>query len=375
MAVNIVHASCDENGKAHGGLAGDQTGKEVCIRSWYNGNWNVVLRARDRNVAAKMVKFCTDCAKSNMVGYDQMERNSLRAAAKNANYDGSNLKVKCETDCSAFMTVAAEAAGINMDNAYTNIGNGVMNAPVTQNMRTKFSNTGAFIVLTASKYLTSSNYLLSGDILVRESGHTAMVVDDGAYAHSEESSPAISYNIETISGTYKVNTKTDPLNCRNNFTTSSTVIGKFQKGEIVTATQKYEKWLYVTNGIITGWASADYLVPYTPTQPVVETPPIVINTKPTLEDFIQLMREFRYTLQDNDCSPYSENARKWAVEYGLINGGSGDNFNGMWEDFLTREQFVTVLYRYYSIINGYITSINNDINKITTEVNKLANKL
>ena len=80
-------------------------------------------------------------------------------------------------------------------------------------------------------------------------------------------------------------------------------------------------------------------------------------------------------MQDNDCSPYSENARKWAVEYGLINGGSGDNFNGMWEDFLTREQFVTVLYRYYSIINGYITSINNDINKITTEVNKLANKL
>ena len=36
MAVKIGHASIDERGKISGGKAGDQTGKEVCIRDWYN---------------------------------------------------------------------------------------------------------------------------------------------------------------------------------------------------------------------------------------------------------------------------------------------------------------------------------------------------
>lgn len=36
MSVNIGHASIDENGLASGGVAGNQEGKEVCIRTWYN---------------------------------------------------------------------------------------------------------------------------------------------------------------------------------------------------------------------------------------------------------------------------------------------------------------------------------------------------
>lgn len=40
----IVHASQNENGKATGGKAGDQTGKEICIRSYYNKPWDCVLR-------------------------------------------------------------------------------------------------------------------------------------------------------------------------------------------------------------------------------------------------------------------------------------------------------------------------------------------
>ena len=35
MAVKIGSARIDENGKAHGGQAGDQTGKEVSTQSWY----------------------------------------------------------------------------------------------------------------------------------------------------------------------------------------------------------------------------------------------------------------------------------------------------------------------------------------------------
>ena len=46
MAVKIGSARIDENGKAHGGAAGDQTGKEVSTQNWYSRNWRV-FRAKD----------------------------------------------------------------------------------------------------------------------------------------------------------------------------------------------------------------------------------------------------------------------------------------------------------------------------------------
>lgn len=60
--------------------------------------------------------------------------------------------------------------------------------------------------------------------------------------------------------------------------------------------------------------------------------------------FKELWAEMRQELQDNDASSYSEEARTWAVEQGLVQGGTDANL--MWEDFLTREQLVTVLYRF-----------------------------
>lgn len=66
--------------------------------------------------------------------------------------------------------------------------------------------------------------------------------------------------------------------------------------------------------------------------------------------FRELWLEMRKELQDNDASAYSEDARKWAVDSGLIQGGSSDEFNGMWEDLMTREQLVTVLYRFAQMV-------------------------
>ena len=42
----IVHASINENGKAAGGRTGDQTGREICVRSYYkySKGWDKVLR-------------------------------------------------------------------------------------------------------------------------------------------------------------------------------------------------------------------------------------------------------------------------------------------------------------------------------------------
>ena len=174
MAVIIGHASIDERGKANSGQAGDQTGREVCTRSWYNRGWTVLLRAKDPAVADRMARACEAGCANNHIGYDQYQRNTLRARARDFAWDLSKITVDCETDCSAFMAVCAEAAGVNMVSAYTS-----GNAPVTQNMRQKFTATGAFTALTDSKYLTSDRYLKRGDILVYERGHTVMALSNG----------------------------------------------------------------------------------------------------------------------------------------------------------------------------------------------------
>lgn len=43
-AGTIVHASINEKGTIVGGKTGDQTGKEICTRSYYNYPWGCVLR-------------------------------------------------------------------------------------------------------------------------------------------------------------------------------------------------------------------------------------------------------------------------------------------------------------------------------------------
>ena len=64
--------------------------------------------------------------------------------------------------------------------------------------------------------------------------------------------------------------------------------------------------------------------------------------------FKTAMEAHRKELRDNDSGTWSAEARQWAVDNGLIvgNGTTPDGSpNFMWEDQMTREQFVTVLYR------------------------------
>ena len=185
MAVIIGHASLDERGKANSGQAGDQTGKELCTRNWYNRGWTVLLRAKDPAVAERMAKTCEAGCANPHIGYDQYQRNTLRTRAKAVGWDLSKITADCETDCSAFMTVCAESAGIDMDDTYTS-----GNAPVTWNMRQLFVGTGAFTAFTDSKYLISDKYLRRGDILVYEKGHTAMALSNGELSGSASSAPA-----------------------------------------------------------------------------------------------------------------------------------------------------------------------------------------
>lgn len=173
MAINIGHASLDENGKISGGAAGDQNGKEVCIRTWYSKPWSLVLRSRDSAKAEKMAKACEAGCANNKIGYDQGQRNTLNTQASKVGYDLGKITTACECDCSSFMAVCAQAAGYNIPYSGGN-------APTTSTLQSAFVSTGGFDVLTASQYLTTDVNLKRGDVLVKPGSHTAMALGNGA---------------------------------------------------------------------------------------------------------------------------------------------------------------------------------------------------
>ena len=172
MAVRIGHASIDEKGKTAGGTAGDQNGKEVCIRNWYKGGWEFLARPKEKAVAEKIAAACEAGCANPSVGYGQNRRNTLNTQAKKAGYDLSKIETACETDCSAYVSVCVLASGIQLD--YSG------NLPTTRTLRNKLEQTGAFEILTDSKYLTGTGYLRRGDILCKAGSHAVVVLDDGA---------------------------------------------------------------------------------------------------------------------------------------------------------------------------------------------------
>ena len=172
MAIKIGHSSIDENGKAVGGAAGDQTKKEVCIRNWYKASWDAVLRPKSADIAEKSAVFVEGVCANDNIGYDQGQRNTLYAQAVPVNYDASAIKVKCECDCSSLMHTAVMASGAKLtygSNGFT-----------TRTMIDKLVESGDYEKLTDSKYLTSDEYLKRGDILVNKGNHTVMALENGS---------------------------------------------------------------------------------------------------------------------------------------------------------------------------------------------------
>lgn len=180
-SVRIGQASRGESGIMNQ-IAGNQTGRELNTAVWHDGGWNLILRPRDRAVAERMAKACEAGVSNPRIGYDQLQRNTLRYCAMAAGWDLTKIEEPCETDCSAFMAVCAEAAGVDMAQAYT-----AGNAPATFQMRQRWLQTGAFDALTDAAYLRSDRKLRRGDVLVNELTHACMALSDGPDAWSSSS--------------------------------------------------------------------------------------------------------------------------------------------------------------------------------------------
>ena len=176
MSVKIGSARIDENGKAKGGRAGDQTGREVSTQSWYlhSKGWRV-FRAKSAEVAARIAQDMQWACDNSHIGYDQGQRLTLYDVAKPLGFNCNKVRTNCETDCSALVRVCCAYAGVKLPNFRT------PTEPAA------LLDSGAFVELKGAKYTDSDKYLKRGDILVtRTQGHTVVVLSNGSKAGSDD---------------------------------------------------------------------------------------------------------------------------------------------------------------------------------------------
>lgn len=173
MTVYIGQASCDERGRYVGGQAGNQSGTELNVRTYYNKPWNRgLIRFKDGARAQRCATAMIQAVGNMRIGYDQNERNSLLPLARAAGWDLSKVTANCETDCSALCGVCGIAAGVPESAIYQG-----GNLCYTGNIIERFRATGMVDIYDAS-YAANSANLRNGDILV-SSTHAVVVTTGG----------------------------------------------------------------------------------------------------------------------------------------------------------------------------------------------------
>ena len=272
--MRIVQASITENnddGWNKKAKAGDQTGREVFIRNWYPYDWDGIIHCTDENIAKRAVEIAVKLAKSNLVGYDQSERNALYNALKKNDWDVDKYikSGKCvETDCSAFIYACycCVVPALRSDN----------NAPTVPQLKARFTKIDIFKWYTAKRFRTKDTDLRAGDILVNTDAHAVMAIDTGsAYKERATVVKPVSKIIKAskhasnfdraIAGKYKT---TDALNLRdgagNNYKVLTCMPNKtkvYNYGYF--SYVKNTKWFYVkteVNGVTyIGFCSSKYL--------------------------------------------------------------------------------------------------------------------
>lgn len=239
MAVIIGSARMDEHGRATGGKAGNQTGKEISTQNWYKHakGW-VLLRAKDPAQAERMARCMEAACKSPKIGYDQAQRLSLYNAIKPVGFDITKLKSAVETDCSALVRVCCAYAGIAIPDF------------ITSDQVKRMMQSGAFDKSEADKHCKSSDYLRRGDVLVtRTKGHTVIVLSNGAKITGPAPLPAAAQPLRDDSAAEPQ----DGAMGQNPFPMPSTVVGLGAVGEGV----KWVQWELTEGGCDLGAGGID----------------------------------------------------------------------------------------------------------------------
>ena len=238
MNLIIGSARSDENGKISGGVAGDQTGKEVSTQPYYmhSKGW-YVLRPKTVQLANGLASAMSDACANDNIGYDQLNRygvikmvrkyGSMRAIAE-----------KTEADCSSLVRGCCIQNGFDPGDF------------ATSGEAAKLEASGRF---EKRQSVGSGTVLYDGDVLVtKTSGHTVIVVSGNSRSAvtqvtSKTAKSLAQKKSAAVAGTYKA---TCNCNMRHGAGTQNAVMVVLKQGAEVVCYGFYTvsgsvKWLYV----------------------------------------------------------------------------------------------------------------------------------
>lgn len=275
VGTKVSNCSISENGSVNG-TPGDSTGREYYLRDWYQHNpqWKAILRPKRADVAASIAKDAKAAASNDHIGYGQYGnsvdsgRGGMWAHCVTSNYDPAQITVNCNADCSSSTAAIVKCAGYKLN--IPSLKN-VSSDMCTSDEIDTLSETGEFEVLRDSKYLTSGDYLKSGDIEVA-TGHTNIIYQGAADSEPEPvPTPTVDWE-----GTGTATANVDSLNVRSE--PNGKIIDTLGIGNRVEVDgQTNGEWTHVginANGsYLVGWIYSEYLTMDTkskdePTYPV-----------------------------------------------------------------------------------------------------------
>ena len=280
----ISNSGSDENKKSHSGKAGDQTGHEWELRSWYSRPWTHVFRyEKDPRVGTTLCNLGCAAALNNNIGYDQYQRTTYWTQLQKVNYDPSKITTPCEEDCSAGVAANVKAAGYILGIKSLQ---DVSSSMTSRNTVANLTKAG-FTVLTDQKYLTSGKYLMPGDIILYANHHVAMNITKGSKAEDNTTivvPPTTSTNFEFVG----VATSKASMNIRAEASTNSKSYGTIQKGIKLNVIEVLDNgWLkveYAKSPVGYGYTSNRDNKFYTYVKNVVPSNVRKATSSPSLED-------------------------------------------------------------------------------------------
>lgn len=280
----ISNSGSDENKKSHSGKAGDQTGHEWELRSWYSRPWTHVFRyEKDPRVGTTLCNLGCAAALNNNIGYDQYQRTTYWAQLQKVNYDPSKITTPCEEDCSAGVAANVKAAGYILGIKSLQ---DVSSSMTSRNTVANLTKAG-FTVLTDQKYLTSGKYLMPGDIILYANHHVAMNITKGSKAEDNTavvvpSTPSTSFEFVGVA------TSKASMNIRAEASTDSKSYGTIQKGIKLNVIEVLDNgWLkveYAKSPVGYGYTSNRDNKFYTYVKNVVPSNVRKATSSPNLED-------------------------------------------------------------------------------------------
>lgn len=159
--AKVAYASISEKGTTSGAV-GDQTGKEVRVRDYYDFGQTLYFRFKNSKDAWWMADICERIANNDNVGYGQPNRVTIYNILKNNGWQSSKIKSKCNCDCSMLAVV-----GFNC----------IYEKPLlasdtyTGNLKARLEKTGKGTINT----ITKGYKPMAGDIVFKPNKHCVIV--------------------------------------------------------------------------------------------------------------------------------------------------------------------------------------------------------